>query len=102
MCRSGSARRSQAQADLGEDLHRLIYLDLLEPKLAPVLLGGVRPGGLFVDVGANIGYWSLLAAARGSRVIAFEPGPPMVESFKENIALSPQIHTTCRSERPLP
>lgn len=78
--------------NLGEDLHRLIYLDLLEPKLAPVLLGGVCPGGLFVDVGANVGYWSLLAAARGSRVIAFEPGPPMVESFKENIALNPQLH----------
>jgi FkbM family methyltransferase len=42
------------------------------------LLAGLRPGDVFVDVGANIGLHTLLAAravgARG-RVIAFEPNP---------------------------
>lgn len=32
-----------------------------------------RGGQLFVDVGANIGYFSLIAADHGHRVIAFEP-----------------------------
>jgi FkbM family methyltransferase len=37
----------------------------------------LRPGMVMVDVGANIGYYSLLAAARvgpAGKVIAFEPG----------------------------
>jgi FkbM family methyltransferase len=36
----------------------------------------LRPGGLFVDVGANIGNHALFAAAIcGARVLAFEPSP---------------------------
>src|SRR3990172_3951145 len=37
----------------------------------------LQPGMVVVDVGANIGYYTLLAAARvgpGGKVIAFEPG----------------------------
>ena len=33
------------------------------------------PNAVFVDSGANDGAWSLLAASRGCRVIAFEPQP---------------------------
>merc|ERR1719393_1140510 len=32
-------------------------------------------GGLMLDVGANFGYYSLLAAKMGCRVIAWEPVP---------------------------
>jgi len=34
-----------------------------------------RPGGLVVDVGANIGVFTARAATRGARVHAFEPNP---------------------------
>jgi FkbM family methyltransferase len=49
-------------------------------------LGG--SGGLMVDVGANLGYFSLLwAAARpGNRVIAFEASPRNLPLLRENIA----------------
>lgn len=43
------------------------------------ILHAVQPGTTFVDVGANIGSFSLPVAARGGRVIAFEPG----EAFEE-------------------
>src|ERR1700727_1332934 len=33
----------------------------------------LRPGSTFVDVGANVGYFTLLASARGARVVAYEP-----------------------------
>jgi hypothetical protein len=33
----------------------------------------LRPGDLFVDVGANIGFYTLIAARRGAQVEAFEP-----------------------------
>ena len=36
----------------------------------------VASGGVFLDIGANIGYYALMAASFGARrVIAFEPNP---------------------------
>ena len=46
-----------------------------EGEIALELERRLPAGGTFVDVGANIGYYSLLAASRGCRVIAFEPNP---------------------------
>jgi FkbM family methyltransferase len=49
-----------------------------EPFETSLVLGLLRPGDVFVDVGANIGYFSVLAAsvvgAQGA-VFAFEPDP---------------------------
>lgn len=46
--------------------------------------------GLFVDVGANTGFYSLLHAAvePEGRSIAFEPFPPAAAVLRENIALN--------------
>jgi FkbM family methyltransferase len=49
----------------------------------------LRPGDTFVDVGANIGYFSVLAAGCiGSRgyLIAFEPEPRNLELLRMNLA----------------
>lgn len=49
-----------------------------EPYETSLVLALLAPGGVFVDVGANIGYFSLLAASRvgpEGQVFAFEPGP---------------------------
>jgi FkbM family methyltransferase len=51
----------------------------------------VRHGGegVFVDIGANIGYYSLsLAHAGCERVIAIEPNPPALERLRYNIGLN--------------
>jgi FkbM family methyltransferase len=50
-------------------------------------------GGLLVDVGANMGYFSLLWAGLGttSRVIAFEASPRNVQLFSRNI-LANDLH----------
>jgi FkbM family methyltransferase len=48
----------------------------------------LRPGDVFVDVGANIGTYSLPAAARGATVIAFEPGPEAFAELTANIRLN--------------
>ncbi len=47
----------------------------------------VADGGLFVDIGANIGFYSVMAAAFGAgRVIAIEPNPPACARLEFNIA----------------
>jgi FkbM family methyltransferase len=46
-------------------------------------------GGTFIDVGANSGYYSLLAARAGAgRAIAFEPYAPAVDVMLSNIELN--------------
>ena len=58
----------------------------LTQEIAQHALGG----GLLVDVGANMGYFSLLWAGLSvsSRVIAFEPSPGNVARLTKNIALN--------------
>ena len=40
-------------------------------------------GGSFLDVGANIGYFSIQAASKGYTVYAFEPSPRELLRFKQ-------------------
>lgn len=53
------------------------------------LLHVLRPGDIFVDAGANIGAYSLLASGlAGAQSIAFEPFPPAADHFQQNISLN--------------
>ena len=61
-----------------------------EPPL-PTVIAKICKGWnpVFIDVGANTGYYSLLAVAAGaSRVYAFEPVPSICQIFKGNITES--------------
>lgn len=67
--------------------------DWCEPELRhlDVLL---EPGAVFLDVGANIGLYSLRAATLvgpGGRVVAVEPGASALQSLRENLALNPDL-----------
>ena len=45
--------------------------------------------GCFIDIGANVGYYALMAAHAGAKqVLAAEPNPELVERFAANIALN--------------
>jgi FkbM family methyltransferase len=48
----------------------------------------LRPGDLFIDVGANIGTYSVLAAELGAEVIAVEPNADNAERVRANLALN--------------
>ena len=48
----------------------------------------LRPGDVFLDVGANVGFLTLLAAGRvgaSGRVIGIEPYPPTFELLQKNV-----------------
>jgi FkbM family methyltransferase len=54
-----------------------------------LVLQSVREGQVVVDIGANIGYYTLLLASRvgvGGRVYAFEPEPGNFELLEKNVA----------------
>jgi len=55
-------------------------------RLLRCLLRTLRHG-VFVDVGAYVGFYTVLAARHGWRVVAFEPNPINVILLKYNIAL---------------
>ena len=76
-----------------EDLiqSRLMFFGVWEPGLTRLLQLRLQPGDCFVDVGANIGYFTLLASRlvgeRGT-VVAIEASPTTSESLKSNIRLN--------------
>jgi FkbM family methyltransferase len=66
-----------------------LYCGLHEFAEMAFALHWLRSGDLFVDGGANIGSYTVLAAAvRRARVVAFEPVPETVARFRRNIELN--------------
>jgi FkbM family methyltransferase len=66
-----------------------VYVGLHEFEDMAFVLHFLRSGDLFVDVGANIGSYTVLAAAGvGAESIAFEPGETAFSWLKRNIRLN--------------
>lgn len=86
------------EVDPGNELYRAIVLSgLYEPDLMVALRPHLQPGGVFVDAGANVGVFSLFAAARvgvGGRVLAFEPSGREFAQLERNIAVNGLTHVT--------
>src|SRR5207249_2412898 len=65
------------------------YFGMWEPHISRWIDERLSPGDTFIDVGANIGYYSLLAARRvgptGS-VVAIEPSPKTFRALEANLA----------------
>jgi FkbM family methyltransferase len=67
-----------------------IYLRLAEYDDMMFTLRYLRSGDAFVDVGANVGFYSLLASSAngGSPVLALEPHPVASQRLRENALLN--------------
>ncbi len=60
-----------------------------ERPYARFMLEKARGGGPILDVGANIGYYTVqLARVGGGQVFAFEPGGPQRATLEKNLALN--------------
>jgi FkbM family methyltransferase len=70
-------------------IQRYLYVfGVWEPDITHWLREHLRPGDVVVDIGANIGYFSLLAATAvgpTGQVIAFEPVPSIADMLERNV-----------------
>lgn len=93
--------------DLSVNYERQIFLNARDMVMLDVVRRILRPGDVYVDVGANLGVLVLAAARRvapDGRVFAFEPGPEVFERLKENLELNDVRNVTlvpkaCSHER---
>ncbi len=68
-----------------------------EPDVSNALAQLVREGDLVVDVGANVGFFTTLAATLTGptgRVVSFEPGDNNLDRLKNNVAINKFEHVT--------
>lgn len=62
-----------------------LYVKAFEPYTAELFEQAVRPGAAVVDIGAQFGYFALIAARRGAAVHAFEPEPSNLALLRRNV-----------------
>jgi FkbM family methyltransferase len=62
-----------------------------EPELLAALEGLVRPGDVFLDIGAWVGPTSLFAALLGAEVVSVEADPRAAELLRANFAANPAL-----------
>ncbi|MEU8551842.1 FkbM family methyltransferase [Streptomyces roseoverticillatus] len=88
----GRIARTRFGAEIAVDtrdlIQRYIYMfGVWEPHMTRWLTRRLRPGDTFIDVGANIGYFSLLGArlvGPAGRVVAIEASPTFYRSVVAN------------------
>jgi len=73
---------------------------IYEPEMLATVKSLLPTGGVFVDVGANEGYFSVVAArtvGRAGKVIAIEPQSRLQSVLQRNFALNhcEQVHLVC-------
>jgi FkbM family methyltransferase len=80
------------ELDPSDFIQRAIYLTgEYEPQICDELRARLKPGSIFLDIGANIGYLSLYAArlvGPKGKVISFEPNPSAYSMLRRNLSLN--------------
>jgi len=79
----------------------LIVRGTLEPPVQEALRRLLAPGDVFYDIGANVGFFTLLGArlvGPEGRVVAFEPVPWCARAVGNNIELNEFGHAQIRAE----
>ena len=62
-----------------------------EPEAQALVAHWLNPGDVFYDVGANVGFFTLIGARRvgeSGRVVAFEPAPTTRAALERNVRLN--------------
>lgn len=75
--------------DLSEALQRYIFIYDYDEEARAFIEKIVKPGDVFMDIGANVGYYTLLASrlvGPGGKVIAIEPNPKVFAKLQRTLA----------------
>ena len=70
---------------------RVFFFGVWEPSITHYMRGQLPANSIAVDIGANVGYYSLVmsrAVGDGGKVYAIEPSPPLRARLEENLALN--------------
>ena len=70
---------------------RIYHFGVWEPHLSALISTRLKSGDVFCDVGANIGYYTVLAApivGDAGKVVSIEPSPATFEALNQNIKLN--------------
>jgi FkbM family methyltransferase len=59
-----------------------------EKELKPIIDGLLPEDGVFLDIGAHVGHWSLRLASKASRIVAVEANPDSASVLRRNLALN--------------
>ena len=73
---------------LDENDLMMISLFDYEPTETEIIKNNVKKNDIVVDVGANIGYYTLLMAKNGACVFSYEPEPQNFELLQKNVILN--------------
>jgi FkbM family methyltransferase len=90
---------AQLQGTTSDFIQRRVYLfGVWEPNLTHWIANRLEPGDTFVDVGANIGYYSLLASGLvgEGEIFAIEASPPIYAELLRHLHLN-----STRNVRPI-
>jgi FkbM family methyltransferase len=73
------------ELDVSDWIQRNMYLGCYEQRETSRILSHLRPGMTFVDVGANVGYYTAMASSivGAGRVISYEPNPCAYQWLKD-------------------
>ncbi len=68
--------------------NRMMLDGTFEPEEVRIITETLPDIDVFVDIGANIGYYVCMARARGKHVVAFEPQPQNYSHLLQNLAIN--------------
>lgn len=77
---------------LPDSIQTKIFLTgMWEPSITKLIASGLRQGDIFIDIGANIGYYTLLASklvGTNGKIYAFEASPSIFDDLSKNVSLN--------------
>ena len=85
--------------DVSKKTQRILYLQkLYEPRICNFLIKNLKEGEVFLDIGANVGFYTLVGSqlvGQSGQIIAFEPEKKNFSNLVENVKINNLKNVIC-------